>query len=119
MVPIFGADAIKGVLEVSQGWRYARRVRPRSTLAPNPRIAFLPGAAGERALIARLVAGDELAYRECYEMHAPRTLRVLLRMLGDRAKAEDVLQETFVAAFKKIGQFRGDAQLGTWITGIA
>jgi RNA polymerase sigma-70 factor (ECF subfamily) len=88
-------------------------------VAPNPRITFLPGAAGERALVARLMAGDELAYRECYETHAPRTLRVLLRMLGDRGKAEDVLQETFVAAFKKIAQFRGDAQLGTWITGIA
>jgi len=91
----------------------------RQTLAQSPRIAFLPGAAGERALVARLIAGEPLAYRECYESHAPRTLRILLRMIGDRAKAEDVLQETFVAAFNKIAHFRGDSQLGTWITGIA
>jgi len=88
-------------------------------MAPNRRIAFLPGAAGERALVARLVAGDELAYRECYELHAAKIFRVLVRTLGNPAKAEDVLQETFAAAFAKIGQFRGEAQLGTWITGIA
>ena len=88
-------------------------------MADTPRIAFLPGAAGERALVARLLAGEELAFRECYEIHAPRTMRILLRMVGDRARAEDVLQDTFVSAFARIAQFRGDAQLGTWITGIA
>jgi RNA polymerase sigma-70 factor (ECF subfamily) len=46
-------------------------------------------------------------------------MSLLMRMLRDRAKAEEILQETFVAVFKKIGQYRGEAQFGTWITGIA
>jgi RNA polymerase sigma-70 factor (ECF subfamily) len=83
------------------------------------RIALLPGPAGDRALAARLLAGEEQAYRDCYDLHAPRTLSLLVRMLRDRGKAEEILQETFVAAFKKIGQYRGDAAFGTWIRGIA
>ncbi|HET6148081.1 MAG TPA: RNA polymerase sigma factor [Polyangia bacterium] len=69
--------------------------------------------------MARLVAGEEQAFRDCYELHAPRTLSLLVRMLRDRAHAEEILQETFVAVFKKIGQYRGEARLPTWISGIA
>src|SRR5438045_1466260 len=91
----------------------------RSTPSPASRIGLLPGVPGERALVARLLAGEEQAYRDCYDAHAPRTMSLLVRMLRDRAKAEEVLQETFVAVFRKVGQYRGAAQLGTWITGIA
>jgi RNA polymerase sigma-70 factor, ECF subfamily len=69
--------------------------------------------------VARLLAGEEQAYRDCYDAHAPRTMSLLVRMLRDRAKAEEILQETFVAVFKKVGQYRGAALFGTWITGIA
>jgi RNA polymerase sigma-70 factor (ECF subfamily) len=82
-------------------------------------IALLPGPAGDRALVARLLAGEEQAFRDCYELHAARTLSLLARMLRDRAHAEEILQETFVAVFKKIAQYRGDARFATWITGIA
>ena len=81
-------------------------------------ITFLPGAAGERALIARLHAGEESAYRECYERHAPALLRVLVRVLANRALAEEVLQDTFVAAFRNVGDFRGETKLFTWLAGI-
>ena len=40
-------------------------------------------------------------------------------MLRDRSRAEEILQETFVAVFRKVGQYRGEAQFGTWIRGIA
>jgi RNA polymerase sigma-70 factor (ECF subfamily) len=86
---------------------------------PSRRIALLPGPAGDRALVARLLAGQEQAFRDCYDIHAPRTLSLLVRMLRDRARAEEILQETFVAVFDKIGQYRGDARFGTWISGIA
>jgi RNA polymerase sigma-70 factor (ECF subfamily) len=66
-----------------------------------------------------LLAGEEQAFRDCYDIHAPRTLSLLVRMLRDRARAEEILQETFVAVFDKIGQYRGDARFGTWISGIA
>lgn len=94
---------------------------PKGTSAPlsSARVMSLPGAAGDRALVARMQAGEEHAYRDCYETHAPKTMSLLVRMLGDRQKAEEILQETFVAVFRKIGQYRGDARFGTWITEIA
>lgn len=86
---------------------------------PSRSIALLPGPAGDRALVARLLAGEEQAFRDCYELHAPRTLALLVRMLRDGAQAEEILQETFVAVFKKVRQYRGEARFGTWIGGIA
>lgn len=82
-------------------------------------VVFLPGAAGDRALVSRLMAGEDAAYRECYELHAPALMRVLVRVLRNRALAEEILQESFVAAFRKIGQFRGETKLSSWLTGIA
>lgn len=82
-------------------------------------ILFLPGHAGERALRARLAAGEESAYRDCYLQYAPRLLRTLERILRNRASAEEILQETFVAAFSSIAQFRGEVTLLAWLTRIA
>ena len=82
-------------------------------------ILFLPGQIGERALRARLAAGEESAYRECYQHYGPRLLRTLVRILRNRASAEEILQETFAAAFNSIGQFRGEVTLLAWLTRIA
>jgi len=82
-------------------------------------ILFLPGQIGERALLARLTAGEESAYQDCYQQYAPRLLRTLVRILRNRASAEEILQETFVAAFNNIGQFRGEVSLLAWLTRIA
>lgn len=82
-------------------------------------ILFLPGEAGERALCARLVAGESAAYRECYQQFAPKLMRILLRMLRNQALAEEILQETFVAAFRSISRFRGDASVSGWFARIA
>ncbi len=83
------------------------------------KVVFLPGLAGERALIAGLVAGEEAAFRACYEQHAPRVLRILTRLLRSQAWAEEILQESFIAAFRAVGEFRGEARLGSWLVGIA
>jgi len=82
-------------------------------------ILFLPGQVGERALLARLTAGEESAYRDCYQQYAPRLLRTLVRILRNRASAEEILQETFAAAFNSIAQFRGEVTLLAWLTRIA
>ncbi len=82
-------------------------------------ISYLPGTAGERALVARLAAGEDAAFRECYELHAPRLMRLLARLLRNQALAEEVLQETFIAAFRSVGQFRGETRVATWLAGIA
>lgn len=82
-------------------------------------ILFLPGELGERALRARLIAGEDAAYRECYQQHAPKLMRVLGSILHNKARAEELLQETFVAAFRGIASFRGEVSLGTWLARIA
>jgi RNA polymerase sigma factor (sigma-70 family) len=87
-------------------------------MSPLRRIAVLPGAVGDRALVARLRAGEEQAYRDCYDLHAPRIMALLVRILRDRPWAEEILQETFVAAFDKVSQYRAEARLSTWISGI-
>jgi len=69
-------------------------------------ILFFPGEIGERALRARLVAGEDAAYRDCYLRYAPKLMRLLVGILHSKARAEEILQDTFIAAFRSVGQFR-------------
>ncbi len=69
----------------------------------------------EADLIARLQAGDKAACAECIDLHAPSVYRLAFRLMGDEAEAEDVMQETFLNAFKGISSFEGRSGLGTWL----
>jgi RNA polymerase sigma-70 factor (ECF subfamily) len=73
----------------------------------------------EQALIERLRRQDEAAFNALVRLYEQRVFRLVLRMLGDRAEAEDVAQEVFVTIFKSIGGFRGESKLSTWIYRIA
>ena len=73
----------------------------------------------EAKLVARLIARDERAFNELVRAYEGRVLGLVLRMLGNRAEAEDLAQEVFVQVFKAIGTFRGDSKLSTWIYRIA
>lgn len=70
-------------------------------------------------LVARLQAGDEIAYAQLVEENAGRIYRLALRMMGNEADAEDVLQETFLSAFKSIDRFEARSSLSTWLYRIA
>ena len=73
----------------------------------------------ERELVRRLKNGDETAYAEMVEQHAGRVYNLALRILGDESTAEDVLQETFLNAFRSIDRFEGRSRLSTWLYRIA
>jgi|SRR3954447_21535792 RNA polymerase sigma-70 factor (ECF subfamily) len=73
----------------------------------------------ERRLIERLQRRDEAAFNELVRRHQGAVYRLLTRMLGDEAEAQDVAQEVFVSVFKAIGDFRGDSALATWLYRIA
>lgn len=73
----------------------------------------------DHALLARLRAGDKAACAECIEQHAPDVYRLALRLMRSEAEAEEVVQETFLSAFKAIGAFEGRSSLGTWLYRIA
>jgi RNA polymerase sigma-70 factor (ECF subfamily) len=88
-----------------------------STDAPWPDVA-LPDDV-EAKLIERLTARDERAFNELVQAYGRRVSALVLRMLGNRAEAEDLTQEVFVQVFKAIGTFRGESKLSTWIYRIA
>jgi RNA polymerase sigma-70 factor, ECF subfamily len=73
----------------------------------------------ERRLLERLWRRDEAAFNELVRRHQGPVFRLLERMLGNSAEAEDVAQDVFVSAFKAIDGFRGDSALGTWLYRIA
>lgn len=73
----------------------------------------------ERALVERIQHGDKAACVECIERHSPGVYRVALRLTGNEAEAEDVVQETFLSAFKAIDKFEGRSGLATWLYRIA
>jgi RNA polymerase sigma-70 factor, ECF subfamily len=73
----------------------------------------------EARLIERLVARDERAFNHVVRAYERRIFALALRMMGDRAEAEDLAQEVFVQVFKAIGTFRGESKLSTWIYRIA
>ena len=52
------------------------------------------------------------------DRHGPRLFGLAIRLVGNRTDAEDVLQETFAAAFSSARQFRGQSSVGTWLTRI-
>jgi RNA polymerase sigma-70 factor (ECF subfamily) len=83
----------------------------------------LPGLAdpADAALIARVLGGDDRqAFATLVRRHQS-TVRNLLRRLtaGQHALADDLAQETFLQAYRKLGQFRADAQFATWLHRIA
>lgn len=73
----------------------------------------------ERELIEKLKRRDEAAFSIFVLRYQERVFRLLVRMLGDRAEAEDLAQEVFISVFKSIDGFRGDAQLSTWVYRVA
>lgn len=73
----------------------------------------------ELALYQRIRAGDKSACAQCIEIHSPGVYRVALRITGDPAEAEDVLQETFSQAFNNIDAFEWRSGMKTWLYRIA
>lgn len=73
------------------------------------------GRTDDAALVARLKAGDASAYEALHRQHAPRLFNLAYRMLGSAADAEDAVQETFLLVFRKVGGFKGESSVGTWL----
>lgn len=69
--------------------------------------------------IDRLTDGDRAAFAELVEKTSPRIFGLALRMLGNEQDAEDVLQETYIKAFKALPEFEGRSSVETWLYRIA
>ncbi|MBA3296593.1 MAG: RNA polymerase sigma factor [Acidobacteria bacterium] len=79
----------------------------------------LAGRAADLALVERCRKGDLAAFEEIYRAHAGRLYSLAWRMLGNPADAEDLLQEIFLSAHRKLDGFRGESALGTWLYRLA
>lgn len=69
-------------------------------------------------LVERVLDGDEAAARQLYDQHVDRVYRLAYRMAGDEDLAREYTQVTFIRAFDRLEQFRGDAKLSTWLHSI-
>src|SRR5262245_40198507 len=80
----------------------------------------MDGRTGDDAsLVDRLRRGEPRAFGDLVIAYQPRVFGVALRMLGNRAEAEDLAQEVFLRVHRSIGEFRGEAKLSTWLYAIA
>jgi len=84
----------------------------------------IPPEKGERdatklTLVQRARRGDEDAFAELYELHRRRVYCLCLSMTKDPSEAEDMTQEAFLQAFRKVTTFRGDSAFSTWVYRVA
>ena len=70
-------------------------------------------------LVARAATGDTSAFEALVTRHQQRVHRIASRLTESEADAQDVLQETFLAAYRRLGSFRGEARFSTWLCRIA
>jgi RNA polymerase sigma-70 factor (ECF subfamily) len=73
----------------------------------------------EQALVSKTLTGDRSCFDELYRRHSRRIYQICLRMVDDPSIAEDLTQETFVLAFRKLSTFRQEARFSTWLHSIA
>ena len=70
-------------------------------------------------LVARSLKQDHEAFGQLIDRHAPAIVNLAYRMVGNRAEAEDLAQESFLTAFKALSTFRADSKFSTWLYRIA
>src|SRR6202050_5984428 len=73
----------------------------------------------DASFVTRARAGDGDAVRVLVERHSRALFRVAFRMTGNQQDAEDVVQESFLRAYKQLGKFDERASFGTWLYRIA
>lgn len=78
-----------------------------------------PDRCEEMRLVRDCVDGHDHAQRRMFELYRSRILSLMIRMTSDRDEAEDLLQDAFMRVLSRIGDFRGESALGTWIHRVA
>ncbi len=106
----------------------SRRFRKTLLQSPPRDIEIYPTARSVRSSIERVTdgelvelarGGDTAAFGDLVSRHKLTVYRAALAALGSRSDAEDVAQDAFLLAFQKLGAFRGEASVKTWMVRIA
>jgi RNA polymerase sigma factor (sigma-70 family) len=103
--------AVAQTVDTHRGERIARR--------PRPARRRLPGGRSEGALIAHVRSGDDAAFETLYDTYHRRLLAFCQHMLGSREEAEDVVQHTFLAAYRCLRAGHDIVALKPWLYTIA
>jgi RNA polymerase sigma-70 factor, ECF subfamily len=91
---------------------------PQLTPADNPRLSnWMPQTDAATVALAR--DGDSEAFRALVDRHSRAVYRLAYRMTGSVQDAEDVVQETFLKAYRQLGRFESRANFSTWLHRIA
>jgi RNA polymerase sigma-70 factor, ECF subfamily len=72
----------------------------------------------ERELVRRMLGGDEVAFDEFFADYFPRLFRFAVLRVRDQDTAEDLVQNSLIAAVRNLGSWRGEATLFTWLCTI-
>jgi RNA polymerase sigma-70 factor, ECF subfamily len=91
--------------------------------APGPMVASAGMAADagsdEADLLRRVASGDDAGLAELYQLHGQVVFAQILSVVGDRALAEEVLQDTMLAVWRQAATFRGESRVRSWVIAIA
>jgi RNA polymerase sigma-70 factor (ECF subfamily) len=100
---------------------HAKPVAPLQHLTDVPGRAAIdrPMTAGGRELVRRAQDGDEAAFERLYREHVGRVYALCLRMLGDPVGAEELVQDVFVQAWRRLRTFAGQSAFSTWLHRVA
>ena len=74
-----------------------------------------PDASDAAADLRAATAGDAEAFGRIYTAHVGRIHALALRLTGDAARAEELVQTAFIRAWRKLASFRGESAFGTWM----
>jgi RNA polymerase sigma-70 factor, ECF subfamily len=84
-----------------------------------PRSAPIPAVTvSDAELVPRIARADHGAFETLMRRHNGKLFRVARAILKEDGEAEDALQDAYLEAYRHIGEYRGEAQVGTWLTRI-
>jgi len=105
---------------VGQGEGAGANLRVRAGLTVDDKSRLTNRMEGSDATeVARARAGDADAFRALVERHSRSVFRVAYRMTGNEHDAEEVVQDTFLRAYRQLHKFESRANFGTWVYRIA
>lgn len=93
--------------------------QPRGPSLPDVRTAAGGDDTAEQHLLAAVIRRDERALEQLYRAYHTRLSRFVMRLCGNYAVAEEVINDTFFTVWNRAADFRGQSRVSTWIMGIA
>lgn len=100
---------------MTDSWKLRGRPHVEEDVRTTMRSPAPPGGT-DRILVQRVLDGDPRAFPELVKRHDDRLRALAYKLLaGDRDRMDDVMQEAYVRAYRSLGTFRAEAELGTWL----